>query len=134
MFNTNYVDQCGAAPGSTAMIQAVYGWVPVTYNNCMGKALVTTPGYAAAIATYCTLQYNYLDPSIPAADVFNPYTALIHKTLQSSAYAFSIDDKLSFKRVIDDGIILTIGGATGLVNKTPTPLPTLATYKNQCKT
>jgi hypothetical protein len=133
-FNTNYVDQCGAAPDSTAMIQALYGWVPITYNNCTGRALKDTPNFDTAIKTYCTLQYNYLDPSVPAADVFNPYTALIHKTLQSSAYAFSIDDALAFKHVVDDGIILTIGGTAGLKNKTPTPLPTLDTYKNQCKT
>jgi hypothetical protein len=134
LFNTNYVNKCGATPDTTAMIQAVYGWVPITYNNCTGNPLVTTPGYATAVATYCTLQYNYLDTSVPAKDRFNPYTQLIHQTLMSSSYAFSIDDKLSFKRVVDDGIILAIGGTTGLVNKTATPLPTLATYKNQCKT
>jgi hypothetical protein len=133
-FTTNYVNACGAQPGSIAMIQAVYGWVPITYNGCTGGALAKTPGYADAIATYCTLQYNYLDTTLPAADIFNPYTALIHKELESSAYAFSIDDELSFKHVVDNGIILTIAGANGLVNQEGTPLPTLDTYKNQCHT
>ena len=32
-FNTNYVDRCGTQPDSTAMIQAVYGWVPIRYNG-----------------------------------------------------------------------------------------------------
>jgi hypothetical protein len=136
-FRQNYEDQCGVAPppppGDIAVIQGVYGWVPINYNGCQGKGLSTTPGYATAIAKYCTLQYNYLDPTVPPKDVFNPYTALIHRTLQSSSYAFSIDDELSFKHVVDDGIIITIGGNGGLVNKTRTPLPTLDTYKKQCR-
>jgi hypothetical protein len=138
-FRLNYQNECGAAapepPNDIPVIQAVYGWVPIRYGSppCQGKALVTTPGYAKAIATYCTLQYNYLDPTVPTADIFNPYTRLIHQMLQSSSYAFSIDDELSFKHIVDDGIILTIGGAGGLVNKTPTPLPTLRTYKKQCR-
>jgi hypothetical protein len=134
-FNTNYATKCGTdlQPDNTALIQAVYGWVPVRYNGCQGDALVKTPGYAATIATYCTLQYNYLDTTVPAADRFNPYTQLIHQTLESSSYAFSIDDELSFKHIVDHGIILSIGGDGGLVNKTPTPLPTLGTYKKQCR-
>jgi hypothetical protein len=71
--------------------------------------------------------------TVPTADVFNPYTQLIHQTLESSSYAFSIDDELSFKRFIDNGIIISIGGDGGLVNKRPTPLPTLDTYKKQCR-
>jgi hypothetical protein len=132
-FNKNYVSKCSIQPSSLAMIQAVYGWVPIHYSGCAGGKLVSTPGYTKTIATYCTCQYNYLVKTLPAADIFNPYTALIHRTLQSSAYAFSIDDELSFKRFKDKGIIITIGGGDGLVNKTPVPLPNLKTYKKQCR-
>jgi hypothetical protein len=120
-------------PSTNAMIQAVYGWVPITYSGCTGPALKDTPGFDAAFQAYCTLQYNYLDPSVPAAYKFNPYVALIHRTLESSAYAFSVDDGLAFKRVTGDGVIFAIGGPKGLENLTPTPLPTLDTYQAQCK-
>jgi len=58
---------------------------------------------------------------------------LIHDTLKSSAYAFSIDDKVSFKHVQGTGIILAIAGANGLENKTAAPLPDAHNFKDQCR-
>jgi hypothetical protein len=58
---------------------------------------------------------------------------LIHATLESSAYAFSIDDKVSFKHVVGTGIILAIAGANGLENQTAAPLPDENNYKDQCR-
>jgi hypothetical protein len=87
---------------------------------------------------------------LPEADIFNPYTALIHAPyspvlgggLDSSAYAFSIDDKLSFKHVVAEGIILAIAGtkgvefdkAAGQTAPVPTPIPvTPEEIKEHCK-
>ena len=106
-------------------MQAVYGWVPIVNRGCTGLDLKTdVTAYKDAALAYCRLQYNYvtLPQSEKAVYTFNPYTALIHAPyspvfgggLKSSAYAFSIDDKLSFKHVVADGIILTIAGTHGL--------------------
>ena len=109
-------------------MQGVYGWVPIKNRGCTGldlkKTNLGTAGYKVAAEAYCRLQYNYA--TLPAnekpANIFNPYTGLIHKLwspvlgggLDSSAYAFSIDDALSFKHVEAEGIILTIAGTKGL--------------------
>jgi hypothetical protein len=79
------------------------------------------------------MQYNFFDLTVPAEDIFNPYVALIHRTLQSNAYAFSIDDAVSFKSLPGDGIIVTVAGSHGLENTTQTPLPTASTYKTYCR-
>ena len=117
-------------------MKAVYGWVPISYNNCTGSALVNTPGvpdYQIAITTYCDLQYNYLQSGVPASDIFNPYTYFIHDALQSSAYAFSIDDQLAFRHLVAAGIILAIGGTNGLQDTEPSPLPNRQTYAQHCR-
>ena len=106
-------------------MQAVYGWVPIVNRGCTGLDLKTNvTAYQNAALAYCRLQYNYvtLPANQKAVYTFNPFTALIHAPyspilgggLDSSAYAFSIDDKLSFKSVVADGIILTIAGTKGL--------------------
>jgi hypothetical protein len=111
---------------------AVYGFVPIKAPlfapTCTGldlKAAADKLGqdFTALQETYCQLQYNYLDPSVASDHVFNPYVKLIHQTLNSSAYAFSIDDKQSFKQVADTGMIFTIAGTNGLTNKTATQIP-----------
>ena len=107
------------------MMQAVYGWVPIVNEGCTGVDLKTdVKAYETAALAYCRLQYNYvtLSPLLKAKYTFNPFTALIHAPyspilgggVDSSAYAFSIDDALSFKSVLADGIILTVAGAKGL--------------------
>jgi hypothetical protein len=132
-FKLNYKDACGKMPDFNSTIQAIYGFVPITFNGCTGGALNLTPGFNVAIGHYCDLQYNYLTEAISEKEIFNPYTQLIHDTLKSSAYAFSIDDKVSFKHVEGTGIILAIAGANGLENKTASPLPNEHNFKNQCR-
>jgi hypothetical protein len=135
------------------MMRAVYGWVPIVNEGCTGVDLKTdVAAYTAAALAYCRLQYNYvtLPPLQKAKYTFNPYTAFIHAPyspllgggVDSSAYAFSIDDKLSFKSVLAHGIILTVAGTKGLefdkaagqTAPVPTPIPTTAAQiMDHCK-
>ncbi len=134
-------------------MQAVYGWVPIVNRGCTGLDLKTDEmAYQNAALAYCRLQYNYvtLPANQKAVYTFNPFTALIYAPyspilgggLDSSAYAFSIDDKLSFKSVVADGIILTIAGTKGLefdrksgqTAPVATPIPTTAKeIEDHCK-
>ena len=131
-FKTNYQVTCGLSglPDTPTMLRQVTGWAE--FPGC-SHALVDTPGYAKTIVKFCELQYNYLLPGTKTSDLFNPYTKLIHQTLKTNAYAFSIDDKAAFKSVPGTGLLITIGGSKGL--KFPNeqfPLPTLATIKDTC--
>ena len=40
---------------------------------------------------------------------------------------------MAFKSLPGDGVIITIAGANGLENQTPTPLPTASTYHSYCE-
>jgi hypothetical protein len=117
------------------MLTQVYGWAQ--FANC-SPPLVSTPGYGTAIVDFCGLQYNYLIKPRKAEDIFNLYTELIHETLKSNAYAFSIDDKAAFKSVpsmgmgTSPGLIITLGGPEGLVNRKQTPLPDAKTFEQNC--
>ena len=117
-------------PSTQEFLRDVYGWVQ--FPGC-STALSKARGYKKAIRTYCNLQYNFFDPSVLPEYIFNPYVHLIHDTLASNAYAFSIDDAVSFKSIAGDGIIVTIVGPNGLESKTQTPLPTASTYENYCR-
>jgi hypothetical protein len=132
-FKTDYAVTCKfqGSPDTKTMLQQVYGWAQ--FPDCAAP-LKDTTGYADAEDSYCDLQYNYLDTSVPAADIFNPYTPLIHQTLQSTGYAFSIDDKTSFIHAKGDGVIFAIGGPEGLENMEQSPLPDKDTYKSHCGT
>jgi hypothetical protein len=131
-FRNNYINTCKNMPDFNSTIQAIYGFVPITFSGCTGGPLRETKDFKKVIGDYCDLQYNYLT-GVPDDDIFNPYTQFIHDTLKSSAYAFSIDDKVSFKHVIGGGIILAIAGANGLENKTPAPLPDKTNFRDQCR-
>ena len=65
--------------------------------------------------------------------MFDPYVKLVHVTLASNAYAFSIDDEQAFKSLPGTGVIVTIAGANGLENKTQTELPTAGNYNKFCE-
>ena len=133
-------------------LAAVYGFVPITAplwttptgqpQPCLGnKALIATTGqgmgspayFNQAITKYCELQYNYLTPNLDPALVFNPYTQLIHQTLGSSAYAFSIDDAVSFRHLVSDGVIITLAGPSGLDDPTPSVLPNFNNFQKFCR-
>lgn len=75
-FQKNYVNTCNQLPDFNSTIQAIYGFVPITFKGCTGGALKDTKGFNDAIGHYCDLQYNYLT-GIPDAEIFNPYTQLI---------------------------------------------------------
>ncbi|GLI93827.1 hypothetical protein [Methylocystis echinoides] len=132
---------CGATPYASIPLwqrmRAVYGWVPVRYKTCIGSNLLDAASskeqFKEYQLDYCSLQYNYLNANLPAGQIFAPFTALTHRPysttstkpgLASSAYAFSIDDALSFMRVPADGVIMSVGGSNGLENRTGVPLPT----------
>jgi hypothetical protein len=117
-------------PSTQEFLRDVYGWVQ--FPGCP-TALSLAAGYKTAIQIYCNLQYNFFDPKVPASEVFNPYVSLVHKALASNAYAFSIDDAVSFKSIPGDGIVMTVSGANGLENTTQTPLPTASTYQSYCR-
>jgi len=144
LFDDNYTAGCAnkyGAPDKVSTMTAVYGWVPIAFPeyaapSCQGGALVgSDPNnplqeFKDANAAYCRLQYNYL--TLPPADqdkyTFNPFVRLIHDDaskggLQSTAYAFSIDDKTAFEHVTGNGIIIAIGGTGGLENQTQAPRP-----------
>jgi len=136
-FLSDWRDTCGnlsGPPSTPTMLTQVYGWAQ--FANC-SPPLAANPGYTKAITTYCTLQYNYLVNANPTT-LFNPYTQLIHGTLLSNAYAFSIDDKAAFKSVpsagkgTSPGLIFTIGGSNGLPDTTQVPLPDKDTYVQNC--
>jgi hypothetical protein len=132
-FSDNYLDTCGLGPplpATPTMLAQVYGWAE--FPGC-SHALADTPGYDTTISEYCELQYNYLDPATKAEDIFNPYAELVHQTLATNAYAFSIDDKYAFLSVPGTGLIITIGGPKGLVYPTEQfPLPTKANLHKYC--
>jgi len=135
-FSRNYNNTCGfsGSPSTPTMLTQVYGWAQ--FANC-SSPLVKTPGYDTAIVEFCSLQYNYLI-NTPPDDIFNPYTQLIHGTLNSNAYAFSIDDKAAFKSVpstdegTSPGLIISVGGPKGLVYNTQAPLPDSGNFDKYC--
>jgi hypothetical protein len=132
-FFINAYGQCFPSkplPDIKDFLRDVYGWVQ--FPGC-STPLAQVPGYGQAVQVYCDLQYNFFDGTVPPGEVFNPYVKLIHQTLASNAYAFSIDDAVSFKSLPGDGIVVTIAGANGLENQTQTPLPTATTYRTYCE-
>jgi hypothetical protein len=74
-----------------------------------------------------------LDESTPPEDYFNPYNNFVHGTIRSNAYAFSIDDKAAFLSVPAQGLIIAIGGSTGLAYPNEQfPLPSLKNLNDSC--
>jgi hypothetical protein len=133
-FKDNYQNTCHlgpALPDQPTMLRQVYGWAE--FSNCPPNiALKDTAGYDTAIQTYCELQYNYLLKTTPA-EIFNPYTQLVHDTLKSNAYAFSIDDKAAFLSVPGTELVITVGGPNGLPEGYQQyKLPTAATIAKFC--
>ena len=104
----------------------VYGWVPFNRgcNSAKFNDLLTSPGPEARFDTtqdnYVLLQYNYIKTNSPK-ERFNPFTELIHAKdkLDANSYAFSIDDLRGYQNHPGEGLIIAIGGATGLQNTQP---------------
>jgi hypothetical protein len=117
-------------PATEVFLRDVYGWVQ--FPGCP-TPLSQAAGYKEAIVTYCDLQYNFFKADVPPDQIFNPYVQLVHQILQSNAYAFSIDDAVSFKSLPGTGVIVTVSGANGLEDTTQSPLPTATTYQRFCR-
>jgi hypothetical protein len=109
----------------------VYGWVPFN-SGCIPpsspdfNSLLTSPGpksaFDRALFDYIhSLQYNYR--SVATKQRFNPFVALVHDKLKANGYAFSVDDAISFENHPGEGLIIAIGGATGLPNPRPVVPP-----------
>jgi hypothetical protein len=127
------------APKLTAFLTFIYGWVPFNVA-CPNKELPvanSVPPASRSVIDYThQMQYNYKALRNKQSQWFNPYTQLIHDPVASgglaaSAYAFSIDDDVSFLSnsggTLPGGLILAVGGPNGLQNKVqhapPVPKP-----------
>jgi hypothetical protein len=130
--------QCfGAAPdlGDPKILhdflRDVYGWAQ--FAGCKESLAKTLPNqYPGAIGTFCDLMYNFFTVA-DSSEVFNPFVKLIHVSLQSNAYAFSIDDAQAFKSIPGTGLIITVAGPNGLENTKQTELPTAGNYSRFCQ-
>ena len=106
----------------------VYGWVPFN-SGCPPSfnALATSPGpeqvFDQALFDYVhLLQYNYRSAKLKQ-QFFNPFVDLVHGQLEANGYAFSVDDAVSFQNHPGEGLIVAIGGPTGLPNGQPVVPP-----------
>jgi hypothetical protein len=101
------------SPGNipATQLHLVYGWVN---SGCTGDFRDDTTHQ-----DFLQLQYNYDKANVPPKSIFNPWTQLIHDTLGSNAYAFSVDDAVGFALLDGDGLIITVGGPANL----PCPHP-----------
>ncbi len=135
------VSQNPPMPKLTAYLFPIYGWVPFNVG-CGNKELPTVDGLPTdgghAVIDYFQIQYNYQNLSLTRPQWFNPYTQLIHDSvdaggLLASAYAFSIDDHASFLSnsggTLPGGLIFAVGGAKGLVNGKQHAPPVPPVYK-----
>jgi hypothetical protein len=117
-------------------LDLVYGWVNNGCASDFRPSIPPTPAQQKTFEDYLKLQYNYcgdvpspepdcLPAHVPAQSLFNPWTQLIHKTLRSNAYAFSVDDSVGFVLLDGDGLIISVGGTANLPcphQLTPGPL------------
>jgi hypothetical protein len=119
-----------------SLLPHVYGWVPFNETpppaKCkspIANAIYDTPGYTqfvqngkvinkyeATLLEYKQLQYETPD------GVFNPYVKLVHfkpYLNMTNAYSFSVDDAVGNMQTAGDGLVIAVGGPTGLPNPAP---------------
>lgn len=125
-------------PKLETYVRFVQGWVPFRVDQVAGKACTSadvpdlplteqSPAQLGqAPVNYMKLQYDWAQMGAKGAQIFNPYTQLMHGKIadgfiDTSAYAFSIDDHESFQTHPGSGLIFAIGGPGGLPNKTRVP-------------
>lgn len=102
LFQTN-ASACGQSPTELELLQHIYGYVSFCGD---------LPSSGSAFDAYTALQHNF----IGYPQDFNPYTQLIHQTLKMNVYAYSVDDAVGNINTIGDGIVIDIGGESGLSN------------------
>ncbi|KTC80927.1 hypothetical protein Lche_2947 [Legionella cherrii] len=109
LFDANYFACNGThLSGPTALpVENIYGYIAF--------CATPLPSSGAGFDAYTALQYNYKNHSSYAQD-FNSYTSLIHQALQMNVYAYSVDDAVGFISTLGNGLVITVGGATGLPN------------------
>jgi hypothetical protein len=105
----------------------VYGWA--AFNSGCSAAFnplerfPKDPVFAQALFDYVhILEYNYRTVKLKQQR-FNPFVDLVHGRLGANGYAFSVDDAISFENHPGEGLIIAIGGATGLPNPQPVVPP-----------
>lgn len=113
LFQKNYNVCSAGSPTQLDLIQHIYGWV--SFTSCGLNPLASTPGadYPASESAYHTLQYAF-HPDYTGD--FNPYVQLVHTALGMNVYAYSIDDAVGNINTIGDGVVIAVGGGTGLSN------------------
>jgi hypothetical protein len=89
-----------------------------TGNNC------DYSGYQAVKDKFDALQYWPGHPNPPDGK-FDPWVVLVHGKdyLNSTSYAYSVDDAVGNIQVDGDGLIIVVGGAFGLPNPDPIAAP-----------
>ena len=84
------------------------------WNTCTtGEDRVNCPQY----------EYNYTGNGRPKKERFNPFVDLVHGQLKANSYAFSVDDAAGYQQQPGQGLIIAIGGASGLPNPQPVAAP-----------
>ena len=120
--------------GRLYIMQYVYGWVPFNaYCTNLGDSINALNPFAPklwapfskTINEYIQLQYNFMNHPVSLQLQFNPFTYLVHGalTLNANSYAFSVDDAAGFQSNPGEGLVIAVGGATGLPNDSPVPKP-----------
>ena len=108
-----------------AQLDLVYGWVNSGCTGDFRPSTPPTPSQEQTFEYFLRLQYNYCgdiaSPTpdckpahVPLQSKFNSWTQLIHQTINSNAYAFSVDDSVGFVLLDGDGLIITVGGTNNL--------------------
>lgn len=124
-------------PSWPAYLRYVHGWVPFNSPCSVAPPELPITDNSRTPIDYMKIQYNYETAGLSRAQWFNPYTKLIHDKvtqggLEANAYAFSIDDQSSFQSnsggELPGGLIIDVGGSSGLLNKTQVPPPTPPYY------
>ncbi|HXC92261.1 MAG TPA: hypothetical protein VNV18_19020 [Stellaceae bacterium] len=141
LFNANYANYLAlwtkngcqgtppaAAPSLALMLLHVYGWSDFNEAPASAKCSITnlinlTPGYTANNSeAYQAVAFQYKTLQNSTWNGFNQYVRLIHGPFylnMPNAYAYSIDDDLGNMLVAGRGLIMTVGGPTGLENSAP---------------
>jgi hypothetical protein len=132
-YSTTFKDTCDQSKQPEtldlqSMLAHAYGWSPFNKNcDASTNLLQNTPGYQEnnsllyqqVKADFDGLQYW------PTGD-FDPYVILIHGAdylNTPNVYAYSVDDAVGNMQTTGDGLILAVGGVTGLPNTNPATPP-----------
>jgi hypothetical protein len=132
-FNVNCTIESGPDKANYHLLQNTPGYFenvsdkfpcdPLTGANCGYTR------YQNLKTEYDQLQYWPGAPNQPDG-TFDPWVLLVHGTeyLKASAYAYSVDDAVGNMNVPGNGLIIAVGGSTGLPNPNPATYPVNVNY------